>query len=87
MALNSFRTKQEKMMEVRPIMEKLREMDLKPSEHPELRELYSNIQDYLSREQSRIFVNIPFPAINKKILGVLASRRREKVFVKLEHMK
>lgn len=80
-----YRSKEERMEEIKPILSKLSELQLNPS-YDEIRELYKHIKLYIANGD-RIEINIPFPAINKKIVGVLAINKREQVWVMLQNEK
>ena len=80
-----YRTKEERMGEIKPILSKLSELQLNPS-YDEIRELYEHMKLYIANGD-RIEINIPFPAINKKIIGVLAINKREQVWVMLQNEK
>ena len=80
-----YRTKEERIEEIKPILSKLSELQLNPS-YNEIRDLYEHIKLYIANGD-RIEINIPFPAINKKIVGVLAINKREHVWVMLQNEK
>ena len=69
-----YRTKEERMAEIKPILSKLSELQLNPE---------YEIRRYI-QEGERIEIKIPFPEIGRKILGVLAINVREQVWVKME---
>lgn len=77
-----YRTKQERMAEIKPILSKLSELQLNPEYEP-IKKLYVEIKRYI-QEGERIELKIPFPEIGRKILGVLAINVREQVWVKME---
>lgn len=79
---NNYRTLEERKAEVLPIIHKLSELTL-TSQYDEIKELYKLIKRYVE-EGERIEIKIIFPAIKRKIVGVLAINKREKVWVKLE---
>ena len=83
--LPEYRSKEERQEEIKPILLKLSELQLNPS-YDEIRELYKNIQQYIATGD-RIEINIPFPAIKKRIVGVLAINKREQVWVMLKNEK
>ena len=83
--LPEYRTKEERMSEIKPILSKLSELQLNPR-YDEIRELYQHIQSYIATGD-RIEVNIPFPAIKKRIVGVLATNKKEQVWVMLKNEK
>ena len=55
-----YRTKEQRVKEIKPIIEKLSELKIKASEHEEIRELLTKIQVYIQQGE-RIEINIPFP--------------------------
>ena len=77
------RTKEERQAEIKPIIIKLRELRLSIQEHTEIRDLFKQMQLYIN-EGVNVELDIPFPAYNCCIKGVLSINRREKVWVKLE---
>ena len=77
-----YRTKEERMAEIKPILSKLSELQLNPEYEP-IKKLYLEIKRYI-QEGERIEIKIPFPEIGRKILGVLAINVREQVWVKME---
>lgn len=77
-----YRTKEERMAEIKPILAKLSELHLSP-QYEAIKELYVQIQKYI-KDGERIEIKIPFPAIGRKIVGVLATNVREQVWVKME---
>ena len=77
------KTKEERQAEIKPIIVKLRELKLTIQEHTEIKELFIQMQLYIN-EGVKVELDIPFPAYNCCIKGVLSIDRREKVWVKLE---
>ena len=80
-----YRTKEERQAEIKPILSKLSELQLNPR-YDEIRELYEKIQLYIATGD-RIEINIPFFAIKKRIVGVLATNKKEQVWVMLKNEK
>ena len=76
-----YRTKEQRMTEIKPIINKLTELQIKASEHEEIRELLTKIQIYIQQGE-RIEINIPFPIADVEIKGVLATDIKERVWVK-----
>ena len=76
-----YRTKEQRMTEIKPIINKLTELQIKASEHEEIRELLTKIQIYIQQGE-RIEINIPFPIAGVEIKGVLATDIKERVWVK-----
>lgn len=79
---NKYRTLEERKAEVLPIIYKLSELTL-TTQYDEIKELYRLIKIYIEKGE-RIEIKIIFQAIKRKIVGVLAINKREKVWVKLE---
>ena len=82
---NIYRNKKERIDAVKPIIEKLNELQLTVQYEP-IKELFSLIQEYIN-EGKQIIVNISFPMINKIIKGVLCDNIKEQVWIKLENEK
>ena len=76
-----YRTKEQRIAEVKPIIKKLTELNVKAAEHPEIRELFNQIQIYIQQGE-RLKINIPFPIADVDIQGVLATDVKERVWVK-----
>jgi hypothetical protein len=76
-----YRTKEQRMNEIKPIIKKLSELGIKASDHEEIKELLYKIQVYVQQGE-RININIPFPTADVDIVGVLATDVKERVWVK-----
>jgi len=76
-----YRTKEERIKAVNPILRKLTELKIKASEHSEIRELLTKIQVYIQQGE-RIEINIPFPIADVDIVGLLTPNLNERVFLK-----
>ena len=76
-----YRTKTERMEEIKPIIKKLTELKIVANEHEEIRELLTKIQVYIQQGE-RIEINIPFPIADVDIKGILATDINERVWVK-----
>jgi len=83
--ISIYRNKEERIAAVKPIIEKLNELQL-TIEYDAIKELFTLIQEYIN-EGKQISVNIAFPMINKRIKGMLCDNIKEEVWVKLEHEK
>ena len=83
---HNMRNKEERQAEIKPILLKLNELHLKPTTNDAIKTLYIKIQTYI-QEGERSELNIPFPEYNSNIVGVLATKRSERVWVKIEHIK
>ena len=77
------RTKEERSKEARIIIEKLTELELTITYDP-IKELFTILQKYIN-DGGKIKISIPFPMINKRILGLLPDTVNEKCWVKLVH--
>ena len=75
------RTKEQRMNEIKPIIQKLTELKIKASDHDEIKELLTKIQVYIQQGE-RLEINIPFPIADVDIVGVLATDVKERVWVK-----
>jgi hypothetical protein len=76
-----YRTKEQRVKEIKPIIEKLTELKIKASDHPEIRELLTKIQVYVHQGE-RVEIDIPFPIADVEIKGVLATELKERVWIK-----
>lgn len=79
------RTKEERQKEVQTIMDTLTQFEL-TTEYTQVRQLIELLQSYVEIGE-RIVVNIPFPEINRCIQGILATSKREEVWIKLKYQK
>ena len=77
------RIKEERRIETNAIIKSLNDLKINTG-YPEVRELYKCIQSYVN-DGIRKEIDIPFPAISRRIKGVLALDKKEKVWVKLEY--
>ena len=80
------KTKEERQAEIKPVIVKLRELKLTIQSHTEIKELFIQMQRYIN-QGVKVELDIPFPAYNCCIKGVLSIKRGEKVWVKLESNK
>jgi hypothetical protein len=78
---SQYRTKEQRILETRPIIAKLTELKIKASEHDAIRKLLTQIQVYIQQGE-RIEIKIPFPAADVDIVGVLATDIAERVWIK-----
>ena len=76
-----YRTKEQRKAEIRPIIQKLTELHISLTQHDEIKLLFKEMQSYIQNGE-RIELNIPFDAYNTTIEGVLATRVKERVWVK-----
>lgn len=84
-ALPKQKTEEERRACSREILKQLEGLDLSITHKP-IRELLQLLKQY-NEEGNRIVVNIPFPELNRRIKGVLATSAREETFVVLKHEK
>lgn len=82
--LNQSRTKEEREKESRKIMETLTSLGLTAA-YPAVQRLLPMLSVYVEKGE-RIEVDIEAPDIQRRVLGVLATSRREEVWLKLEKM-
>ena len=80
-----YRTLEQRKEEVRKIIDKLNELQLSIDYEP-IKQFYSIMFNYI-RTGERTIVNIPFPQMNKRIEGVLATNIREEVALRLKYEK
>jgi len=79
------RTKEERQLEVRSIINKLNELELTISYEP-IKQLYKVLQSYI-KDGGKIAINIPFPMINKRIKGLLPDTINDESWLQLSHEK
>ena len=79
------RSKDERREQVRSVFEKLTELKLTASEHDEIKELFQIISAYIKTGDKQT-INIPFPAINKRIKGVLEPNTSKDSCIRLIEM-
>jgi len=82
MKKNMYRTVEEKNIEIINIISTLQKLNLNPRDYEPIRDLYKLMNEYKTTNK-RIIVNIEFSEIHKRIEGVLANKRTEKVYVRL----
>lgn len=80
-----YRTLEQRKDEVRKIIDKLNELQLSVDYEP-IKQFYNIMFNYI-RTGERTIVNIPFPQMNKRIEGVLATNVREEVALRLKYEK
>ena len=78
------RTKEQRIAEIKPIIQKLSDLKIKASDHEEIKELLTKIQIYIHQGE-RIKIHIPFPIADVDIVGVLATDVKERVWLKFTH--
>jgi Ethanolamine utilization protein EutJ (predicted chaperonin) len=80
------RSKDERREQVRPIFEKLAELKLTACEHDEIKELFQILSAYVKNGDKQA-INIPFPAINKRIKGTLEVNTSKESCIRLIEMR
>ena len=76
-----YRNKKERQEEVKNIIIQLSDFNLNPTYEP-IKKLYMLFKEYIN-EDRRIKINIPFPEINRRIKGLLATSKSEEVTIAL----
>ena len=79
---SSDRTKAERQAQVKPILEKLTELQLHASKVPAVKALMLQIQDYIKNGEPQK-LNIVFPEFGRRIKGTLETNRHVESSVKL----
>ena len=79
---SSDRTKAERQAQVKPILEKLTELQLHASKFPAVKALMVQIQDYVKNGEPQK-LNIVFPEFGRRIKGTLETNRHVESSVKL----
>ena len=82
---DEIRSKQERLNEVREIIKQLNTFDLNMKYQP-IQKLMKILNNYVKNGE-RTKVSIPFPEINRTIRGILATSKKEEVYIKLEYEK
>ncbi len=76
------KTKQERSSDIKPIIQKLNELEINTS-YPAVKRLYKEIGEYVKEGESRK-INIAFPEVKRRIKGFLSDDTRKETWVKLE---
>ena len=76
------KTKQERSSDIKPIIQKLSDLELNTS-YPAIKRLYKEIGEYVKDGESRK-INIAFPEVKRRIKGFLSDDTRKETWVKLE---
>jgi 16S rRNA G1207 methylase RsmC len=79
---SSDRTKAERQAQIKPILEKLTELQLHASKFPAVKALMLQIQDYVKNGEPQK-LNIVFPEFGRRIKGTLETNRHVESSVKL----
>ena len=80
-----YRTQDGRKEEVKIILTKLTEFDINIKYEP-IKKLYVLFREYI-KNGDRIEINIPFPEIDRRIKGLLATSVREEVWINLKSEK
>ena len=80
-----FRTKDQRKDEIKEIIKQLSQLKLTPHYQP-MKELYVQFKRYIELG-NKLKINIPFPAINRRIKGVLAINTNEEVWIEFKNEK
>ena len=75
-------SKDKRIADIKPIMQKLNELELNIS-YPAIKRLYREMAEYIKDGESRK-INIPFPEVKRRIKGFLSGDTRKETWVKLE---
>ena len=76
------KTKQERSSDIKPIIQKLNELEINTS-YPAVKRLYKEIGEYVKDGESRK-INIAFPEVKRRIKGFLSDDTRKETWLKLE---
>ena len=75
------RSKEEKKLVVITIIKKINELQMS-TEYPAIKELYKLLKEYQENDYS-ININIKFPEIDRKIIGILPINTKNEPVIKL----
>jgi hypothetical protein len=76
------KTKEQRSADVKPVIQKLNELNLNMSYEP-IRKMYKVINEYIKEGESRK-INIAFPEVKRRIKGFLSDDTRKETWMKLE---
>ena len=82
MEIPFYKSKEDRMADIKPIIQKLNELELNTS-YPAIKRLYIEIAQHMKDGESRK-INIPFPEVKRRIKGFLSGDTRKETWVKLE---
>ena len=85
MVKDKIKTQEERQAEVRPIIEKLTEMNITVLEPP-IKDLFSKMRLFVQIGE-KIEINIPYPNTNQIIEGVLHPKIGKRTWVKMTTVK
>ena len=85
MVKDKIKTQEERQAEVRPIIEKLTEMNITVLEPP-IKDLFSKMRLFVQIGE-KIEINIPYPKTNQIIEGVLHPKIGKRTWVKMTTVK
>ena len=74
MQIPFYKSKEERVSDVKPIIQKLSELELNVS-YPSIKRLYIEVALYIKDGESRK-INIPFPEVKRRIKGFLSGDTR-----------
>lgn len=77
-----YRSKIERQESIRPVLEKLSELQLS-SQYDPVKKLLIIFKDFIDNGGSQN-INIPFPEINKRIVGLITDNKKYENIIKLE---
>lgn len=80
-----YRNKIERQIAIRPILEKLSELQL-TSHYDSVKNLFLIFKEFIENGGSHN-INIPFPEINKRFVGIITDNKKYENMVKLESLK
>lgn len=80
-----YRNKIERQIAIRPILEKLSELQL-TSHYDSVKNLFLIFKDFIENGGSHN-IYIPFPEINKRFVGIITDNKKHENMVKLESLK
>lgn len=79
------RTKEQRQIEVRPIVNKLNQLHLSPTSNDEIKQLFEKMKSYIN-DGARTEINIICSSLNIRIIGILTIDTNEKSCVKMESL-
>ncbi len=85
MVKDKIKTQEERQAEVRPIIEKLTELNITVMEPP-IKELFSKMRLFVQIGE-KIEINIPYPKTNQIIEGVLHPKIGKRTWIKMTTVK
>jgi hypothetical protein len=80
----SLRSPIERQQEIRPIIEKLSELQL-TAQYESVQKIMKVFSLFI-KDGGSFDINIPFPEVNKRFKGLLTDNKKYEIWVKLEHL-